>query len=58
MRPYYTVEVRLTKNKWTTVKVETRHVDALHYIKGNMVEHSKYPIRIVKVTRTIVFESK
>jgi len=49
---YYYIEVKLG-NKWTLVHVETRHKDALNYVRLN--PPVKYAIRIVRVERTIVF---
>jgi len=53
MSKHYYIEVKLG-TKWILQKVETRHTDALHWVKENAGE--KYPIRVVRVTRTIVFD--
>ena len=49
----YNIEIKMG-TRWTLVKTERYHTDALHYVK----EHSgeKYPFRIVRVVRTIVFD--
>ena len=56
MAKYYSIEVKLTNRGWITVKTEDRQTDALHYVKQH--PHEKYPRRIVRVTRTVVFEEK
>lgn len=56
MSKYYLVEVKLNSKTWVTVKSETRQADALTYVKNNMSEHNRYPIRVVRVVRTTVFE--
>ena len=55
MSKHYYIEVKFGA-RWQLVKVETRHTDALQYIKDNAGE--RYPMRIVRVVRTIVFEGK
>lgn len=50
----YYVEARLHTNRWTLLKTERRQTDALQYVKDHAGE--KYPMRIVRVTRTVVFE--
>jgi hypothetical protein len=52
MKHFY-VEVKLG-NKWILQRVFTRHTDALHFVKENSGE--RYPIRVVRVVRTIVFD--
>jgi hypothetical protein len=54
MTKYYYIEVRLG-SKWVLVETKTRQVDALDYVRTQSVDH-KYPLRVVKVTRTIVFQ--
>lgn len=53
MSKHYYIEVKFG-TRWTLVKTETRQTDALQYIKDNSGE--KYPMRIVRVVRTIVFD--
>lgn len=50
----YYIETKLTKGRWTLVHTETRHKEALQYV----VDHAgnKYPMRIVRVVRTVVFD--
>lgn len=55
MKHFY-VEIKLTAGRWTLREVFTRHTDALHYVKENAGH--KYPMRIVRVVRTVVFEGK
>ncbi len=55
MSKFYYIEVKFG-TKWQVVKTETRHTDALHYVKENSGE--RYPMRIVRVVRTVVFEEK
>lgn len=55
MSKEYRVEVQFGKT-WIHVDRFNRHTDALHHIK----EHSgeRYPMRIVRIVKTIVFEEK
>jgi hypothetical protein len=55
MSKIYMVEVKLGA-KFVCVDKFTRHTDALHYIKENSGE--VYPMRIVRVVKTVVFEEK
>jgi hypothetical protein len=55
MTKEYRVEVKFGAT-WVHVDKFTRQTDALHYIKENSGE--KYPMRIVRITRAIVFEEK
>lgn len=41
---------------WVTVKTEPFHKDALEYI--TRASGTKYPFRIVRVVKTVVFEEK
>ena len=56
MSKYYLIEAKLTASKWTLIKTEARHVDALAYVKTS--DYAKYPLRIVRVIRTIVFNGE
>lgn len=49
----YYVEIKFGA-RWTLVHTEKRHTDALQYVKDNSGE--KYPMRIVRVVRTVVFD--
>ena len=49
----YYVEIKLKPKRWVLVKTFKRHSDALDHIRENVGE--RYPMRIVKVVRTIVF---
>ncbi len=55
MATHYYIESKIG-NRWHLLNVETRQTDALHYVKEN--PPTKYPLRIVKVTRKVVFEDK
>lgn len=55
MSKQYQVQVQFGKT-WVTVSTNTRQTDALHYIKENSGE--TYPMRIVRVVKTVVFEGK
>jgi hypothetical protein len=55
MSKFYYVEIKLG-TKWTLVDTFTRQTDALHHVKENSGE--KYPMRIVRVVRTIVFDGE
>lgn len=57
MSKFYHIESKLGAKSWQLVKVETRQVDALHYVREHATELSKYPLRIIRVVRTLVFES-
>lgn len=49
----YYIEVKFG-SRWQLVKTEKRHTDALQYVSEHAGE--KYPMRVVRVVRTIVFE--
>lgn len=55
MATNYYIECKMG-GRWVLLHSETRNNDALHYVK----EHPsvRYPLRIVKVVRTVVFEDK
>lgn len=53
---YYHVQVRLTKTKWVTLEKFERNADALNDVRKRAGE--TYPLRILRVTTKIVFESK
>jgi hypothetical protein len=55
---YYTVEVKFAKDRWTLLTTKNRQTDAMHYVKEHFPDISKYPIRILRVTRTVVMELK
>ncbi len=55
MSKEYRVEVKFG-NTWVHVDKFSRQTDALHHIKVNSGE--RYPMRIVRIVKTIVFEEK
>ena len=55
MSKNYYVEVKVS-GKWILKERCTRQVDALHSVKINAGE--KYPMRIVKVIRTVIFDGE
>lgn len=55
MNKIYNIEIKLG-SRWTLVHTERRHTDALHHVKT--MGGVKYPIRVVRVTRTVIFEGK
>ena len=55
MAKLFQVEVQFGKT-WIVVEKCTRQTDALHYVKENSGE--TYPMRIVRVVKTVVFEGK
>lgn len=55
MAKEYRVEVKFGAT-WINVDKFSRHTDALHYIKEKSGE--RYPMRIVRIVKTIVFEEK
>jgi hypothetical protein len=53
----YYVEAKFGKTRWTLVKHYKTHKDALEYVKD--AGAVKYPLRVVRVVRTVIFgESK
>jgi hypothetical protein len=56
MNKVYNVEVKLDTKKWTLLHVASQQKDAMHYVKEN--PNRSYPVRIVRVVRTTVFEEK
>ena len=58
MSKSYQVQVKFNKNDWTTVDNFLQQKDAMHYIQENTDENSRYPMRIVRVVKTVVFEGK
>jgi hypothetical protein len=55
MSKIYRVEVKFGAS-WVCVDTMTRHTDALHYVKEKSGEN--YPMRIVRIVKTVVFEEK
>jgi uncharacterized protein YbdZ (MbtH family) len=53
MTKFYYIETKLGA-KWRLVHTERRQTEALQYVKDHAGE--KYPMRIVRVIRTIVFD--
>jgi hypothetical protein len=53
MSKFYNVEVKFG-TKWTLVDVYRQHKDALWRVKESA--KAKYPMRIVRVVRTVVFD--
>lgn len=56
MSKHYYVEAKLHANRWTLLAVEQSYKVALQYTKDHSGE--KYPLRIVRVKRDVVFEDK
>lgn len=56
MSKKYLVEVQLTKKGWVCVDTFVVYADALEYIHQNSDE--RYPMRITRVVKTIIFEEK
>lgn len=57
MTKTYNVEIKLGA-RWTLQKVFMRHTDALHYVKENSGEGNKYPFRVIRVIRSVVFDGE
>lgn len=55
MTKTYQVEAKFGK-QWVVIHKETRQTDALSYVKDHSGE--SYPMRVVRVTKTVVFEDK
>jgi len=54
----YEIE-RLTDNGWAAVRLNIKGVDtAATELQSMLAENPKFKLRIVEVTRTVVFESK
>ena len=55
MSKTYEVHAKFGKT-WVIVETKTLQTDALHYVK----EHSgeRYPMKVIRVVRTVVFEEK
>ena len=56
MIKFYYVEVKVG-NKWLLLQTFTKHTDALHNVKERSGEE-RYPMRIVRVVRTIIFSEE
>lgn len=54
----YYVEIKLGNNKWVLQHATKRYVDALDYIRTHTTENSRYPYRVVREVRTIVFDGE
>lgn len=55
MSKYYYVEAKFG-TKWVLLETTTKQTDALHIVKERSGE--RYPLRVVRVERTVVFEEK
>lgn len=55
MSKRYDIETKFG-SKWVIIDSKTIFADALHHVKEHGGE--KYPLRIVRVVKTIVFEDK
>lgn len=53
MAKQYEIQAKFGKT-WVILEKVTRQNDALHYVKENSGE--RYPMRIVRVVKTVVFE--
>jgi hypothetical protein len=53
MSKQYEIQVKFGKT-WVIVEKKNLYNDALHYVKENSGE--TYPMRIIRVIKTIVFE--
>lgn len=49
----YEIQAKFGKT-WVTVETKDRHADALHDIRERVGEN--YPMRLVRVTRTVILE--
>ena len=58
MMKHYKVQAKLMKNEWVTIHKSVTHKDAIAYMTDNQSENNKYPLRIVRVVETVVFEGK
>lgn len=55
MSKKYDVEAKFGKT-WVVVESMTLQTDAMHYVKEHIGE--RYPMRIIRVVKTVVFEDK
>ena len=53
MSKQYEIQAKFGKS-WVTIEKTTRQTDALHYVKERAGEN--YPMRVVRVVKTVVFE--
>lgn len=58
MKNYYEIQVKFNKKDWITIHTEDRQSDAIVYLRDNTAEDDKYPKRIVRVSKTIVFNGE
>lgn len=59
MSKHYYVEAKFGKIKtWHLIKTFTRQSDAIDYVSEHEAGLDKYPLRIIRVVRTVVFEDK
>lgn len=56
MSKTFQVQVKFGKDTWAIIENFQRQTDALHYVKENAGE--RYPMRIVRIVKTVVFEGK
>ena len=56
MSKYYYVEVKFHKDRWTLMDTYTRQTDAMAHVENETKLGNKYPLRVVRVERTIVFD--
>lgn len=52
----YYVEAKLNKTRWTLIDTFKRHDAALEYVREKGAVN--YALRVVRITRVVVFESK
>lgn len=57
MTKIYHIEAKFG-SQWILVKKIKLHVDALNYVKEQTTEDRNYPLRIVRIVRTVVLKEK
>jgi uncharacterized protein YbdZ (MbtH family) len=57
MTKYYEIHAKFGKG-WATIHRTERQNDALHYVKEHSSTETQYPMRVVRVVKTIVFNGE
>jgi hypothetical protein len=56
MSKFYYVEVKFKKERWTLIDTYTKQEDAMEHVHSETKLGNTYPMRVVRVVRTIVFD--
>lgn len=55
MTKTYHIEAKFG-GKWTLIKKIRLHAEALDYVRGQTTEDRNYPLRVVRIVRTVVLK--